>query len=381
MSKFELSITPNYVANWTLVDAIRELFQNALDQQTVMKDNDMFFSYRDNTLQIGNKKSVLGIRSLLLGETTKQNDDSTIGKFGEGYKVATLVLLRLGKQITFYNYGAKEVWRPRFVDSRRYGTKILTFFVDKKYAWQQVPDNNLTIAVDGITNEEYKDIVESNLHLQTPLAIETSQGRILTEDCYKGKIFVNGLFICKFAPYKYGYDFKPKYIRIDRDRKLVSDFDLRWLASQMWAEVKTDEVVDMVAKGLPDVGYINSILSFTESARPLSDRALEMFVEEFGDNAIPVSTQEEVARLSSSCKPVIVKEEHKDLIKSSSRYIEPTIEYDIDPLSKRFNIWFSKVLSLLEELSDELQGTLSDNITDITSEFNELLIDLKDLED
>jgi len=93
-----------------------------------------------------------------------------------------LVLLRHGKQVTFYNYGNKEVWKPRFVNSKRFGARILTFFVDKKYFWQSVPDNNLIIEVTGITQEEYWDIVNSNLHLQTldpDRVIETEFGRII----------------------------------------------------------------------------------------------------------------------------------------------------------------------------------------------------------
>ena len=211
MSKYELSLAPDYVPEWGVVEAVRELFQNAIDQQTTLPDNAMFFNYdaEKQLLSVGNKNSVLEVKTLLLGSTTKANDSKTIGQHGEGYKVATLVLTRLGKVVTFYNYGAREVWRPRFVKSRRYGTQVLTFFVDKKYIWQSVPDNNLLIEIEGITPEEYAKIVESNLHLQdVGDVIETPRGRILEDEKFKGKVFVNGLFVCKYEPYQYGYDFK-----------------------------------------------------------------------------------------------------------------------------------------------------------------------------
>lgn len=74
MSKFELSISPDYVPNWTVVDGVRELFQNALDQQTLLPNNEMFFSYENEILRVGNKSSVLGINTLLLGASTKRED-------------------------------------------------------------------------------------------------------------------------------------------------------------------------------------------------------------------------------------------------------------------------------------------------------------------
>ena len=56
MKKFELSISPDYVADWGVIEAVRELFQNALDQQTINKNNKMFFTYdkESKILRIGN---------------------------------------------------------------------------------------------------------------------------------------------------------------------------------------------------------------------------------------------------------------------------------------------------------------------------------------
>lgn len=348
MSKYELSLAPDYVPEWGVVEAVRELFQNAIDQQTTLPDNAMFSNYdaEKQLLSVGNKNSVLEVKTLLLGSTTKANDSKTIGQHGEGYKVATLVLTRLGKVVTFYNYGAREVWRPRFVKSRRYGTQVLTFFVDKKYIWQSVPDNNLSIEIEGITPEEYAKIVESNLHLQdVGDVIETPRGRILEDEKFKGKVFVNGLFVCKYEPYQYGYDFKPEYIKLDRDRKLVSDFDLQWLSSTMWAQSGAPEKVIQLAKeGRADVHYVGSQYFYlSDSSRAnLYDAAYDTFIREYGANAVPVSSQSELEIISPNYKPIIVPESYKHLIQKSSNYKLP--EYiDTEPLDKQFMAWFSKI--------------------------------------
>lgn len=328
MRKYELTISKDYVPKWTVVDAVRELFQNALDQQTTVEGNEMFFDYdpEDKTLHIGNKSSVLNVSTLLLGSSTKRNDPDTIGQFGEGYKIATLVLTRLDKKVIFYNYGAKEVWLPRFVKSRRYGTDILTFFVDKKYIWQKVPDNNLTIVVDNITPEEYQEIVDSNLHCQdVGRTLDNEYGRILLEGDYRGQVFVNGLFVCNHMKYEYGYDFKPQHMNIDRDRKLANTFDLEWLSSKMWGVVDSELTTELIKNGSADVAHIPSTLSYYRSDHhtKITSNVLNEFKSEHGDNAVPVTTQEEYDQVKKKYKPVFVNHTYSSIIKESDDYIPP----------------------------------------------------------
>lgn len=322
MSKIELTLAPTYVPSWTCVDAIRELFQNALDQEAQNPENKANWEYRDDTheLVISNAKSKLEAASLLLGQTSKAGDKSTIGQFGEGYKIATLVLLREGKNVVFYNYGAREVWRPRFVKSRRFGTDILTFFIEKKAVWEKVPSADLVIAIDGISADEYYDqIVPSNLHLRSDFEVieETEYGDVLN---LAGKVFVNGLYVCDYEPYTYGYNFKPENIRLDRDRKMVSDFDLRWMASKMWSTCKdTDKVLEMIVDGKADVAFLDSV-SYTSNWR---DLAAANFKSVYGPEAIPVTSQEELDKVPTGYKGVVVSESYSSLVRGSSSFVMP----------------------------------------------------------
>jgi hypothetical protein len=366
MSKYELSLAKDYVPGWTVVDAVRELFQNALDQEVTVEGNEMFFDYSESsqTLRIGNKLSVLNPGTLLLGSSTKTDDDKTIGKFGEGYKVATLVLTREGKTVTFYNYGAKEVWKPRFVNSRRYGAEVLTFFIDKKFPWTSVPDNNLTITVEGITLEEYESIKLSNLHLTKPDSYySTDYGRILVDDKFKGKVFVNGLYVTSYAPYHYGYDFKPSHIELDRDRKLVNDFNLKWLASKMWT--KPDEEMSKAAAQLArlnaaDVAFVADVYVAEGNLKDIANRALDEFKKEHGENAVPVTNNYEMERISSRYKPIIVQEQYKKVLVKSENYkepeivVEPTLE---EKVAHWLDVWGGKMHpQAKEELKTILEG-------------------------
>lgn len=75
MRKYELSISADYVPEWGVVEAVREFFQNAIDEETRDSSNTMIFSYNEGErkLTIGNKHSELDIKSLLLGNTSKND--------------------------------------------------------------------------------------------------------------------------------------------------------------------------------------------------------------------------------------------------------------------------------------------------------------------
>lgn len=354
MQKIELTISPNYVPSWTYVDAVRELFQNAFDQEAQNIYNKASWKYYEErqTLTISNATSKLTAASLLLGQTTKLNDDSTIGQFGEGYKLATLVLLREGKNIVFYNYDAREIWRPRFVKSRRFGTDILTFFIEKEAVWRRVPRNDLTISIEGITAEEYKHIVESNLHLRNDYEIieQTEYGDVIDLPNVNGKVFVNGLYVCDYPPYKYSYNFKPSSIRLDRDRKMANDFDLRWMASKMWATSEdTEKVMQLVVDDKADVAFISNVV-YTHDKR-LNDIAADKFFSVYGPEAIPISTQSELEKVPAGRKGVVVSAGYCTLIKGSSKYtdIAPYVPSPLDQLDD----WFDSIKSKLDE--DEIQ--------------------------
>lgn len=359
MSKIELTLAPSYVPAWTLVDAVRELFQNALDQQKQNSENEASWHYDDATgvLTISNATSKLTTASLLLGQTTKADDKSTIGQFGEGYKIATLVLLREGKNVVFYNYGAREVWRPRFVKSHRFGTDILTFFIEKKAIWENVPSADLVIAIDGISADEYYDqIVPSNLHLRSDFEVieETEYGDIIN---LPGKVFVNGLYVCDYGPYMYGYNFKPAHIRLDRDRKMVNDFDLRWIASKMWSTCKdTDKVLEMIAEGKADVAFLESV----SYSNKWCDLAAEKFKSVYGPEAIPVTSQEELDKVPTGYKGVVVNENYNALIRGSSSFVMPRPD-DHSPIDD-LQDWYNSIKYRLDSYEQEQFEAIMDDL-------------------
>ena len=299
MTRYELSLSPDYVPGWSIVDAVRELFQNGLDQETLNPNNKMFFDYDESKhlLRIGNKESVLESATMLLGHSSKRGDKATIGQFGEGYKIAALVLCRMDKTFRVLNYAKREVWHGKIIKSRKYDSNLLVFDIDKKFFWQSVPDHDLVIEVGRVTPEEYADIVARNLHLQDEPdnVVNVPMGRILMDERFQGHMYVNGLYICRLDDLVYGYDVLPQHIVLDRDRRLINGFDAQWITSQMWRDSNLPEAVELLQKGAPDVNYfVNSCTSTSSFGEQTLQLALQMFERRYGTDTMPVSTQAEI---------------------------------------------------------------------------------------
>ncbi len=354
MRKYELSISADYVPEWGVVEATREFFQNSIDEQTRDGSNKMFFNYDSETqvMRIGNKHSDLNIKTLLFGVTTKAKDSEMIGNHGEGYKIATVVFLRLGKSVVFYNYCRREIWRPRLVKSRKYdGVLVPTFFVENKAIWKEIPEHSLIIEVGGITPEDYEKIQSCNLHLQENYSRrETSYGAILDDEEYIGHIFVGGLHICRDERLDIGIDFKPKIVRLERDRSMVNSFDVQWYAARMIAELKDAKIIKKALESYSGV-YITPY-SISEELR---NEIAEDFINKHGAKSVPISNQMDMEKLKKQgYKPVIVSEAKRNIILESGFYEEIKAKNDYErenarPLYDRFCEFAEKIENRLEE--------------------------------
>ena len=324
--KFELTLTKSYASAWGVQEALREIVQNGIDQEKQVEGNTMEINYDgSNVLSISNKSSILSKKSLLLGYTSKADDENTIGQFGEGLKIALLVLNRLGKNVTIYNYGSKEVWTSKFVKSRRYeGEEVLTIYVETEAIWKKVPNANLTIEVEGINTDDYAELINRTLLLQEDLGetlYSEEYGTILLDEKQKGRVYVNGLYINSIEELTYGYNIKPSKLRIGRDRDLVSDFDIISTTSLMWREHNIDLLQELIKSGCKDVTYLHSYLGYFDGQ--IKESTYESFTKEHGENAIPVSSQSEYELMNSrynNANIVIVNEIQKNIITESKGF-------------------------------------------------------------
>lgn len=384
---FELTLAKDYSKKWGLQEALRELLQNAIDFANESEDNTMSINYDEetSTLSIANKNSILTKKTLLLGYTSKEDKPNAIGQFGEGYKIALLVLNRLQKNVTIYNYGRKEIWTTKFVKSKKYeGELVLKISIDTEPIWKKVPNNNLTFEINDISKEDYDELVERTLQLQAQDNIDylnaSDMGRILLNNKYKGKVFVNGLWIKDIPSLKYGYDIAPNYLDIGRDRNLVSEYDISYTTSGMWALNQGEEFIELITNGALDVKNIHGALSYNYrlnakvNKQDIYDNIYDNFKEKYGENSIPSTTQQERDILSKSypeANIITVTDIEKELITSSTKYKE-----EIDSMEMSNEISITELYSQWREenyfmLNDKALKALDDIINLAKERLNE----------
>lgn len=210
-----LSLTKDYVGHWGAWEALRELFQNAIDTP----EYDIDF-WGNCTVEIKSNGGKLPKDMLLLGKTTKRNDISKIGNFGEGSKLAMLVLLREGAEVIIYN--KDEIWTPKFMYSSMFEEEILYVEVDTLEEEKQDKDWDVSIIVRGLdysTLQECRD----NIIMEGDLDIASQSGRgkaYYKHEDHEGdnaNVYVKGLFVGTVSgKFKFDYDFNPEYLTLDR---------------------------------------------------------------------------------------------------------------------------------------------------------------------
>jgi hypothetical protein len=293
MNKIELPISINYVPDWGLHEALRELYQNSIDRKNKNDFSPIInkFYKKNKCLLVGNKQTSIATNTLILGNS--QKGDGEIGKYGEGYKLALIVLLRLGHEVTIYNYN--QIWKPRIIFSEQFECDILSIEIEEN----GTSNEDLVFAISNITPESFKGYEAYNLLLQPPYSKDvTSKGEILNDEKYRKKIFVEGLYVCTLTHDKvhFGYNFKAGVIKLDRDRSQVAGFDIFWLAGQMIGELdadKDDLLLKLLEKETSDIEYFTNFSQNSETVTRIGAKAYESFKDTHGVNFFPGSDNEE----------------------------------------------------------------------------------------
>lgn len=275
--KIELSLARDYAPSWGVWEGVREIIQNTLDAEGEVEFLDTGISF--NTYMGG-----LSLDKLLLGAGTKAGDTSKVGGHGEGLKVAMLALVRAGVSVWIRDRINRKVLKPVIETSHTFGVDCLHVI-----ASDGIPDTFFSGCPDlfigiGKINSESMELIKTNYlysgKYKDYVLHETKQGTILGLPELKGKVFVNGLYVTSISDLAYGYDFKPEYLQLDRDRKAVDSFDIKWITKDMWSQVThkagltAQTVSQMVYDKVADTAFLNHART-----KELTEGCVELYLQ------------------------------------------------------------------------------------------------------
>lgn len=328
---YELSLTRTYVSRWGMAQAVRELIQNALDS-----DSPFVYSFTQNgdttSLSLVSEFTTLLPQTLLLGSTSKADSKDSIGSFGEGYKIALLVLTRLGHDVEIRN--GDLLWKPRFRHNAKFGEELL---VIDETPLNDKTNKGLTFIVHGLSDEDVVQVRASCLHMQDNIGQvhETHHGEILLER--PGLLYVGGLFICQ-TDLKYGYNIKPQFLKLERDRQTVDGYDLKVTTREMWyATQRYDDIAKMIAEEVPDVAYARYA-----SPEMVREACFRLFIEK-NPGAVVAESQEQLRRLieQGMTKVIVVNGAMYNAVRQAPSYIaRPNVR--VATPAERMEAWFAK---------------------------------------
>lgn len=366
MSKFELSVRSNYVSSWGVQEALRELFQNAYDQEVEHSESVAYQGYDEETqvLWIGNKNTVLTRDTLLFGTSSKEANSKQIGQFGEGYKLAMLVLTRENRKVTIFNQGLQEQWSPRLKVAKRMNNAEILVVDMNYYKPKDLSSKDLLIKIEGITAKDLEELTERNLRLRDYKHSEgNDSGEVLLDEEEQGKIYVNGLYVTQVDNYHYGYNFSPSALELNRDRNMARGFDIAWAAGKVLKTLDSKTIAQAIKDKAPEAEYL-SLNNYETKEKEVQAEIVKSYKKAFGEEIkVVTSDTEAVAWQNKGCAGVVVA---PDVVVEAFQEAEGDWREEVTetlPWVERLKLWRIKfepnisyaALEELDELIEEYQ--------------------------
>lgn len=227
----ETSISFEYVPNWGLEQAIRELIQNCIDNKGHVSND-------DETLSLINENTVLSTQSLYLGVTDKRDDKSFIGQHGEGLKLALLVLAREKIEVEIIN--GSSVWIP-FFKKNDHGVRVLCIKVEER----NLMNSSFRVTIKGDLGFDIHDLY---LGLGTVDQSCLDSDMRLSHKKHAGRLYSNGLYVSDIDSI-YGYNLNG--LELERDRSIACMYDLQCKLKDLWERlVENDEELGETLAGI-----------------------------------------------------------------------------------------------------------------------------------
>ncbi|CZR65305.1 uncharacterized protein PAC_15205 [Phialocephala subalpina] len=297
--KQSLGLEFSYASDWRRPHAIREYHQNWMDgikEASKLKNRAFtildrgfdskdvytiearhpdtgkllgFILWNNGTIQYSNFGAQLSRKALNLGVSTKRDDADLVGIHGEGFKVASLVMIRRGYRVRYE--ASKYYWSFQFGGrdgdilycklTRMEGKKLEKQMEEydakarsgsarelKANIWEDVTVKIGRVQGKGnkVERADFLRWIKVSLDLDRPSkSIHTRHGSLILDDQFKGRIYLKSLLLEgeSALPFKFCYDFCRGEVNRDRQRLSNPREEAKTLA-QIWGEaVRLNEAI------------------------------------------------------------------------------------------------------------------------------------------
>ena len=264
--QIDYNMSKEYCSDWSPIDAIREMVQNAIDSGKEYK-----CEIAEETINVTTYDMELPLETLMLGQSIKS--DGAIGKYGEGYKIGMLVLTRDNHKPTLCTKGY-HIWGS--FQPNQFNVNTFNLSIN-----ENIYIENSNIRFQCTKGDIDIDELKRKIPAFTGVNPEKPDGIDIWQD-KQGKIFVNGLFVTEDDRLVFGYNFSPNKIQLNRDRNMVNG--VHWQLAKYYnslGESKADLIFDLIERDASDV----QDLSYMLHDNGLKAELARLFFNKYGEGA------------------------------------------------------------------------------------------------
>lgn len=213
-----------YLPNWGIKEALREVYQNYLDYGDYTVSTKV--NKRDSTLinvSLINSYIPNKLEFLRIGNSNKGGNIDAIGSHGEGLKMAFLIFLREDLKICIYSNKYKLY--PKYTKDSNVGDTLGIIY------------ETHGINITGFKTEfsckesDYNDFVKDIIQLEDILFDNSYHGQVV--DKQQGNIYSGRLFVCYLDNISRSYNIPPSQLPLDRDRAMPRTWDINYHTSKI----------------------------------------------------------------------------------------------------------------------------------------------------
>ena len=284
-AQFDVNLTVHYENDrWNSWHIIREFISNALDgvagdcsRVKFTKENG-FINIADDGLGY----SIVYAKRI--GASSKKQDGSTIGQFGEGTKLAVLTCLRHGISVRL----ASQEWLiiPKLITAEE-DIQVLAFDI---YESQQAIIGSL-VSIEA--TPEIEEVIDNRSHYFLHFGNLSPIWGTMMAGIYskqgQSRVFNKGVYIKDIdALFSYGLAIE----ELNRDRDLLAEDTLNQKIRDLWSRVDDPELIKayfIESEWSGSTGANSQFKEFTSSFYPKSelyDAWIKAFSQLFGGNAV-----------------------------------------------------------------------------------------------